>query len=549
MPASPLSSRSQNRLLYFSAALIMSSLVLMGQVANTVQKAQDDEFWEFTAMFSEIYKEISEKYVDKVESKKLFEGALQGMFLTLDPHSQYMDPDNYTQLEKDTEGSFSGIGIHIAQRDGVLMVISPIPGSPASRAGVQPRDRIIEIDGKKTDGITLSDAVRKLTGPEGTTVKIGVFREGESQPLQFELVRKSIKIESVTPRILDNNIGYVRIARFSDNTSRDVRRAIEDFNTSGPVKGLIVDLRFNTGGLLTEAVELSSLFLPVGKLVVSTKARVPGQSSELKSEREPVTNLPLIVLVNKSSASASEIFAGAMKDHNRGVLVGIKGQNTFGKGSVQTIEELRHSFEKDESGNYKPTAIRLTTARYYLPSGVSIDKEGVTPDIALELPKDFERTLVVNGLIGDPPSTEEDDSQTTRLVVSWKNGKLVNEVKDTTGTEDRATGEIIHDPNDHSTTATTASGDAESTSPKPRRIIPLLKEIAGADAEPETNVVRRPELPKRKAGQTFVDYQLEVAKRILLDHVATGKPMTAPGVGGFNLPVETASSTPDSKTK
>jgi hypothetical protein len=273
----------------------------------------------------------------------------------------------------------------------------------------------------------------------------------------------------------------------------------------------------------------------LGKLVVSTKGRQVSQNIEMRSEKEPVTNLPLVVLVNKGSASASEIFAGAMKDHKRGVLVGVKGQTTFGKGSVQTIEELKNSFEKDENGNYKPAAIRLTTARYYLPSGVSIDKEGVTPDIALELPKDFERNLLMNGLIGDPPPTETADEQTTRLVVTWKDGKLINEVRDTTGTLE-TDNEVSTNPETlDATTTNTASADSVTTAPKPRRIIPLVNAIAGPDAEPEATTPRRPEISRRRPGQSFIDYQLEVARCILVDHIKTGEPMTDPDVGRFVL--------------
>src|SRR5690606_24357775 len=224
---------TNNRLFYISAVLILSSLFLMGQYSKTVRKADDNEFWEFTAMFAEIYSEIKERYVEPVDSKKLFEGALQGMFLTLDPHSQYMDPDSYNQLEKDTEGSFSGIGIHITLRDGILTVIAPIPGSPSAKAGVRPWDRIIEINGKKTESITLTDAVKKLTGPTGTTVDITIYREGETSPLHFTLARQNVKIESVYSEVLKDHpeIGYARITKFSENTSRDLRKALEEFKT------------------------------------------------------------------------------------------------------------------------------------------------------------------------------------------------------------------------------------------------------------------------------------------------------------------------------
>ena len=422
---------AERRLFVFAVVLIFASFAVMGAFARTVKKADDDQFWEFVSMFSEIFKEVRERYVDEVDSKKLFEGALQGMFLTLDPHSQYMEPDIYTQLEKETEGAFSGVGITITIKDGVLTVISPMPGSPAARQGVRAWDRIIEIDGKKTEGITITEAVKKLTGPSGTTVTIKVYREGEKDFLYFTIVRKSIKIESIYSNMLEGKIGYIRLTKFSDNTSRDMRKALEKLREEG-ARGIIVDLRYNTGGLLKEAVDVSNLFLPRGKLIVSTKGRMRNQNQELRAENDPVCDLPVLVLINRSSASASEIVAGALKDHERAVVVGIKGQNSFGKGSVQTIEELSHSFEKDDNGNYRPAAIRLTTAKYYTPSGISIDKKGIVPDIAVELPKGAEDELAKHGMLGDP-STDEEDSGSSIVQVHLGQGRQDHRLREWQG--------------------------------------------------------------------------------------------------------------------
>ncbi|MCX7717450.1 MAG: S41 family peptidase [Candidatus Sumerlaeaceae bacterium] len=507
MSQKPVRSAAERGLFVAAAALIVSSFLIMGLFARSVKEADDDQFWEFTAMFSEIYREVRERYVEEVDSKKLFEGALQGMFLTLDPHSQYMDPDNYSQLEKDTEGAFSGVGIHIQIRDGVLTVIAPIPGSPAAKAGVMPWDRIIEIDGKETKGITVMEAVKKLTGPAGTTVKIGVYREGEPEVLHFELVRGNIRIESVYHKMLDNNIGYIRIAKFSDNTTRDLRKAIEDCQQKG-AKGLIVDLRFNSGGLLKEAIETSNLFLPRGKLIVSTQGRIKSQNQELRAENDPVTDLPLVVLINRASASASEIFAGAIKDHQRGIVLGVKGQRTFGKGSVQTIEELTHSFEKDENGNYRPAAIRLTTARYLTPAGVKIDKVGVTPDIAVELPKGNEMDLLRGHLFGEPV-TEEKDVVTTVSRFRWDN--------QTTGTTETVSSEEPGDEEEGDNPASAIkSKDKDTTAPEPKKIIPLDRALF-PDAEVEG--APRKEEVKKTDKDKFIDYQLEVAKRLLLDKI------------------------------
>lgn len=522
---------ADNKLFYMSAVLIFSSLFLMGQFSKSVRKADDSQFWEFTAMFAEIYSEIKERYVEPVDSKKLFEGALQGMFLTLDPHSQYMDPDSYSQLEKDTEGSFSGIGIHITLKDGILTVIAPIPGSPSAKAGVQPWDRIIEINDKKTEGINLIDAVKKLTGPTGTTVDITIYREGESEALHFTLPRQNVKIESVYGKMLEDfpDIGYARITKFSDNTARDLRKHLEDFKQKG-AKGLIMDLRYNTGGLLSEAVNVSNLFLPRGKLIVSTKGRLADQNRELVGSNDPVTDLPLIILINKGSASASEIFAGAVKDHGRGTIVGMKGQRSFGKGSVQTIEDLSHSFEKDDNSNNRPAAIRLTTAKYYTPSGISIDKIGITPDIAIEMPKDAELNLLKHGLLGEPVTVESDEN-TSETGFTWS--KYNNKNQGTSAIDSAST---ATEETDKPTTATDDAGiaglagsavieDEKTTNPQPKRIIPLDRTMF-PDAEIAGEKKVEPEEIKDK-DKDFVDYQLHKAAELLKEWIASGRnPLT-----------------------
>jgi carboxyl-terminal processing protease len=531
MSQKPATKPSTKALFYLTILLIVTSLTLMGSFASAVKKADDDQFWEFTAMFSEIYNEIQNKYVEEVDSKKLFEGALQGMFLTLDPHSQYMDPDSYSQLEKDTEGAFSGVGLHITIRDGVLTVIAPIPGSPAAKAGVRPWDRIVEIDGKKTEGITILEAVKKLTGPAGTTVTIKVYREGEPDFLTFTLVRKNIKIESVYYKMLDDKIGYVRVAKFSDATSRDLRKAIEFFKEKN-AKGMILDLRFNAGGLLKEAVEVSNLFLPKGKLIVSTKGRMKNQNQEFRAENDPVTDMPMIVLVNKASASASEIVAGALKDHHRAVIVGVKGSRTYGKGSVQTIEEISHSFEKDENGNYRPAAIRLTTAKYYTPSGVSIDKIGVTPDIAVELPKGHEADLLRHGMYGDPPMDEEEVT-TTPSKFTWKSSNLKDE-KSSPTVSSKSEPSPDKGENDDEMEAplegsAVKSKTEETTASEPKKIIPLDRTLF-PDAEVEGEAKKKEEKKSSRNGQ-FVDYQLEAARRLMRAYLDEGKDFFAPDSG------------------
>ncbi len=396
----------EKRLLWIGICLLFCAVVVLGQVAIKVwADEKDDDFYRYIDIFTEVYSEINSKYVEDVDSEKLFEGALQGMFLTLDTHSQFLDPDSLSQLEKDTEGEFSGIGIHITLRDGVLTVIAPIPGTPAAKLGIRSWDRIIEIEGKSTEAITLIEAVKKLTGPPGTQVSITIYRKGDTKPLHFTVTRTNIKINSIYFQKIGSDIGYVRMSRFSDETGEDMKKAILTLMKEG-AQALIIDLRFNSGGLLNEVVDVAQFFVPKGEVIVSTKGRIPNQNKLYRSEQDPISSLPLEILVNRGSASASEILTGAVQDHKLGVIIGPKGEKTFGKGSVQTIEELRNTLKWDENNNPEKCAIRLTTARYYTPSGKCIDKVGITPDIEVELPDGNEIELAKRGLLGDPDMSE-----------------------------------------------------------------------------------------------------------------------------------------------
>ncbi|MEQ8821248.1 MAG: S41 family peptidase [Sumerlaeia bacterium] len=425
--------------LFFLAAvgLLTLSLTLVGLRDQRIQadSAEEEEFYRFVDLAAEIYSEISTKYVDDVEAGKVLEAGLAGMFDALDEHSQYMSPDMLDALDKDTSGEFSGIGIHITKQQGVLTVIAPIPGSPAAKLGLQPYDRIIEIEGETTEDMELTDAVRKLTGPSGTSVSFKVYRDGETEPLDFTVTRASVAIDSVFHTMLQDGVGYARIARFSENTSRDLRKAILDMKSQG-MEGLVLDLRFNTGGLLREAIDVSDLFTEKGALIVSTKGRMRSQNREYRAMNDPLTRVPLFVLVNEGSASASEIVAGAIQDHRLGVVIGPSGKNTFGKGSVQQIINLGYSLEDDENGNPRTSAVRLTSAKYYTPSGRTIHQIGVTPDIGVPLPEGHERELLTHGLLGDvridrpegedeegveaPESTEIDDPQSAPMLNELK---------------------------------------------------------------------------------------------------------------------------------
>lgn len=373
--------------------------------AMEAKRKYEGEFYQFAQLFSEIYADIQDRYVHDVDSKKVFEGAIRGMFAALeDPHSQWLSPDSLEQLEKETEGEFSGVGLNITLQQGVLTVIAPIPGTPAAKAGMMPMDRIIKIEGATTEGITLLEAVKKLTGPTGTSVNIEVFREGEADLLKMTLTRETIKIESVFSQVLEGDIGYIRIARFAETTAEDTRKAIEAMTASN-VKGLVVDLRYDSGGLLDKSVEICNFFLPKGQIIVSTKGRKEENNREFFAQSDSLTDLPMVVLVNAGSASASEIFAGAMQDTKRAVIIGPKGEKTFGKGSVQTISYLKHTMDFKENGEPKLSGLRLTTALYYTPSGRTIHKIGITPDHEVAVTREQEIALLRHGLIGDPDTS------------------------------------------------------------------------------------------------------------------------------------------------
>ncbi len=411
----------ERRLIILCTFLFIMGVVLVTRMPERIaamenQRKSDSEWYQFADMFSEIYKIIRERYVTEVPAKQLFEGAINGMFATLDGHSSWLPPDDQESLTKDTEGEYSGIGLHIQIRDQILTVISPIPGSPAAEAGIAPWDRIIEIDGKTTKDVTLTEAVKKLTGPTGTSVKLKIWREGASAPMDFEVKRQTIKIVSVYHKVMGDNIGYLRLTKFQDDTAQSVQDALKDFKKQN-VRGIIVDLRNNAGGLLDRAVEICDMFLPKNQLIVSIRGRNPSNNREYFAQEDPILspNVPVLVLVNHGSASASEIFAGCMKDTKRGVIMGPKGQTTFGKGSVQTISPLKHSLEKDKNGNPRESGIRLTTALYYTPSGVSIHEKGIKPDVGVELPRGHELALLRHGLLGDPPMVKpkSNDGATT----------------------------------------------------------------------------------------------------------------------------------------
>jgi carboxyl-terminal processing protease len=355
-------------LLFFFALglLVFTSGVHHGVTAQ-------EETYEKLKVFTEVLSIVQTNYVDDVNSKDLLYGAVRGMLETLDPHSSFLTPDNFKEMQVETQGSFGGLGIEITVKDRHLTVVSPIEGTPADRAGLHAGDRIVRIDDKPTKDLTLMEAVRRLRGPKGTKVTIGVLREGWAEPRDFEIVREVIQVRSVRSKDLGEGVGYIRVNSFQERTGKDLERAIEQLMKGGG-KAFVLDLRNNPGGLLNQAVFVSDLFLDKGQLIVYTSGRMKNQDLRFTAEHSNgFPKFPMVVLVNGGSASASEIVAGALQDHKRAVVLGTK---TFGKGSVQTVIPL-----SDGSG------LRLTTAKYFTPKGRSIHGTGIEPDIVVEPPR------------------------------------------------------------------------------------------------------------------------------------------------------------------
>ncbi len=322
--------------------------------------------------FTEIFAKIKNDYVEPIEDKDLLENAIRGMLAGLDPHSAYLVPEDYKELQAGTSGEFGGLGIEVGMEDGFVKVISPIDDTPAYHAGVKAGDLVIRLDDTPVKGMALSDAVKIMRGKPGTDIVLTIVRDGENMPLNITITRDVIRVTSVKSRMLDPGYGYVRISQFQSRTGENLREELAKLENEadGPLKGLVLDLRNNPGGVLSAAVSVSDAFLKDG-IIVYTEGRL--DDAKLKFNAKPTDILdgaPLVVLVNGGSASASEIVAGALQDHNRAIIM---GQKTFGKGSVQTILPMDNG-----------SALKLTTAKYYTPSGVSIQATGISPDITLE---------------------------------------------------------------------------------------------------------------------------------------------------------------------
>ncbi len=360
----------RNKLLTFSFIFVIFFSLTTIAVSQISRQTKDDLYAQIE-LFSYTLTTIQADYVEELKPKDLIYGSLKGMLNTLDPHSQFLDPEEYLELKTETQGKFGGLGIEISIRDGLLTIITPIEGTPAWEAGIQPGDRIVKIEGELTRNITLNDAVKKLRGDPGTKINITILREKSFEIKDFEIVREIIHIQDVKyPQILKDKIAYIRLTEFREDSAKEFRKALDDLKEQG-AESLILDLRNNPGGLLNVAIDITEEFLPEGELIVSTKGRRDSQNTETRStNRNHLFDWPMVVLINEGSASGSEILAGALKDNKRAIILGTQ---SFGKGSVQSVIPL-----PDGSG------LRLTTSKYFTPSGVSIHGKGIEPDIIIE---------------------------------------------------------------------------------------------------------------------------------------------------------------------
>ena len=337
--------------------------------SNISLSNSDKTIYDKIDLFSEVLDKINKEYVEEINQSETIDAAINGVLQSLDPYSAYMSPELFEDMQTETSGEFGGLGIEVSMEAGVVKVISPIDGSPAYEAGVKAGDYIVKINDEQVQGKTLSEAVEIMRGPVGSDIEITVRRIGVKKAIVFKIKREIIKIQSVKSEIIDNSIGYVRLTAFNENSSTQIKKKVNNFKKTKDLKGYILDLRNNPGGLLSQAIKISDFFLSEGE-IVSTKSRKQNENRKWFAKKgDIIDGKTLIVLINGGSASASEIVAGALKDHKRAILL---GENSFGKGSVQSIIPLKNK-----------GAIRLTISKYYLPSGKSISEVGVSPDISV----------------------------------------------------------------------------------------------------------------------------------------------------------------------
>ncbi len=347
-------------------------LILLFLNLNLASAYSSNELYDKIDLFGEVIQNIEKDYVDDVDQSKMMDSAINGVLQSLDPYSAYMSPELFKEMQTDTRGEFGGLGIEIGMEAGVVKVISPIDDTPAAKAGIKAGDYIVKIGDDQVQGKSLMEAVKLMRGPVGTSIKLTVRRKNVKKPLEFKITRKIIEIKSVNSEILGEreNLGYIRLKSFNENSDKQFLKIVKEFEKYSKIKGYILDLRNNPGGLLTQAINITDFFLDDGE-IVSTKGRRASETRKFFAKKgDQIKGKPIIVLINNGSASASEIFAGALKDHKRAIIL---GENSYGKGSVQSIIPLRNG-----------GGMRLTISKYYLPSGNSISEVGVTPDIIVE---------------------------------------------------------------------------------------------------------------------------------------------------------------------
>ena len=390
--------------------LIFFSIVLTFNLSYGNEKIPIEQL----KAFSEVYMKIKKDYVEKVDDEKLFDDAIKGMLEGLDPHSTYLNEKDFEDLKIGTRGEFGGLGIEVTMEDGYVKVVSPIDDTPAYRAGVKAGDLIIMLDDKSVKGLTLSECVDIMRGKVGTSLELTIAREGENKPLKIKIIRDTIKVKSVKHDILDSNYGYLRITSFQSKTGSSLKDVLLKIKRKNNLKGIILDLRNNPGGVLGAAVEVSDTFLDQKKMIVSTSGRMSDAINEFKSSSNDFAkDIPIVVLINGGSASASEIVAGALQDHRRAIIMGTQ---SFGKGSVQTILPLT-----------RKTALKITTARYFTPNGRSIQAKGITPDIIVKEMK-FEKKDEVEFLKeSDLTGHLDKNSKKEKNRTSFKNSKYADD--------------------------------------------------------------------------------------------------------------------------
>ena len=345
-------------------------LILLSLISFQGVSSSENNIYNKIDLFGEVLEKINKEYVDEINQSESMDSAINGLLQSLDPYSAYMSPEIFHEMQTETSGEFGGLGIEVSMESGVVKVISPIDDTPASRAGIKAGDYIVKINDVQVQGKSLSEAVDLMRGPVGSGIELTIRRRGEKKALTFNIVREVIQIKSVKADLLEKNIGYIRLTSFNENSGKQIKKEINKFEENKNVNAYILDLRNNPGGLLSQAIKISDFFLNDGE-IVSTKSRKSSENRKWFAKKGDLTNgKTIVVLINYGSASASEIVAGALKDHKRAILL---GENSYGKGSVQSIIPLKND-----------GAIRLTVAKYYLPSGKSISEVGVSPDIEVD---------------------------------------------------------------------------------------------------------------------------------------------------------------------